>query len=616
MERKKEILTILLKYRGDCVKDVEIIATSDFKSKIAETDYLDPYVPDKDKGPIWDGSIYVYSHKDKKNEHVMGRVPVQIKGRTIKKLPKGKITFDETLSNMINFRNEGGVIYIIEKITHDNQKKMYYAKLMPFYINKLIEVANNRGKVKFPLSVFPIEKEKIETLFFEFLKDRSKQPTSQGGHNWTVEEIVKQFKNEDWKFEFSVPVHGYDAHDPMSYLLDDNDIYLYVHHLPTDQFYAIEHISQIDVGCQEIDIKIGANGNEYYRTAICERRKSGDAYLRFGNAFEIQFLSDEQNLKFNYNLQGDLDERITAISFLLDIVEDGGFYINNYKTEVKFDEVHMLDIDRNRQNLKYLKNVKKMLHAVGVSIPMKIGKFTDKEEDFIKYLILAFVYGENLDYKDQIIPYVATMEFSNIRIALVFEKKENGYYKLYNFFDKKCAFTIDKEGTIPTSQYTIFKRDDYLTVSNMNLDVLKKSFMEYDNEEHIDRVNLSILEMIQAYDLDAKRTDLLKAAKELSLWLSDINESNVIYKLNYLQCIKRVREFDNDEIKMLNKIASAEPENKSIQFGVQVLFDNMRSASMFLEEMDEKEKESIMFTPIYNLYEKKANISGASAGKE
>lgn len=610
------ILPISLRYRGDCVRDVEIIAASDFKLKIAETDYLAPYVPDRDREPIWDGSIYVYSSKDKKNEHILGRVPVQIKGRTVKKLPKDKITFEETLSNMINFRKDGGVIYIIEKITHDNQKKMYYAKLMPFYINRLIGIAKNRGKVRFTLSVFPVEKEKIETLFFGFLKDRGKQPTSQGGHNWTVEEIVNQFRNEDWKFEFSIPVHGYNPYDPMSYLLDDNDVYLYVHHLPTDQFYAIDHISNVDVGCQEVDIKIGANGNEYYHNAIFERRKSGDVYLRFGNAFKIKFISDEQNLKFNYNLQGNLDEQITAISFLIDLVEDGGFYINDYKTEAKLDELHMLDIDKNKQNLKYLKDIKRMLDEVGVNISMEMGEFTDKEEDFIKYLILAFVYGKNLNFKDQIIPYIATMKFSNIRIALVFEKKENGYYKLYNFFDKKCAFTIDKEGTIPTSQYTIFRRDDYLTISNMNLDVLKKSYMEYDNEEHINRVNLSILEMIQAYDMDTTRTDLLEAAKELSLWLSDINEPNSIYALNYLQCVKRVREFNNDEIKMLNKIASAEPENKAIQFGVQVLFNNLRSASMFLDEMEAKEREGIMSTPINNLYEKKVNISGVSAEKE
>jgi len=56
--------------------------------------------------------------------------------------------------------------------------------------------------------------------------------------------------------EFSVPVHGYDAKDLLSYLLDDNDIYLYVHHLKTEQFFAIEHIANIDVGCVVLDIPV------------------------------------------------------------------------------------------------------------------------------------------------------------------------------------------------------------------------------------------------------------------------------------------------------------------------------------------------------------------------
>ena len=55
----------------------------------------------------------------------------------------------------------------------------------------------------------------------------------------------------------------------------------------------------------------------------------------------------------------------------------------------------------------------------------------------------------------------------------------------------------------------------------MDLDVLMKSYKKYDNEPHIERVNISILEMIQAYDIDHKRIDLLDTAQGLSKWLSN-----------------------------------------------------------------------------------------------
>ncbi len=583
------------------MKDCEVIATSQFKQKIAETEFLAPYVNDKDKEPIWDGSVHVYSATDKRVEHDIGRVPVQVKGRTVKKLPKDKITFDETHSNMVNFRNEGGVLYVVVKITPDNQKKMYYAKLMPFYINQLLSIYKDRKRVKFPLKLFPTDTKKVETIFYSFLQDRKKQPASLSGHNWTIEEIERQYRREDLKYEFSVPMHGYDLHDPMSYLLDDNDIYLYVRHMVSGEFFAIEHIANIEAGSHEINVKISANGMEYYNKAIFERHRSGDDYIKFGKSFEIKLCKNEEIAKFNYCLTGNLDERISALSFLIDMNIDSGFSIDGSKKEINLDEAKTkINIEENKHTLKYLKDVKKMLDMVGVKQPMEIGELTDKEEGFIKGLVLSFVYGGNLNFKEDTIPHVATMEFSNIKIVLVFDKNENGSYKLYNFFDEKCGFSVDKEGKIPTSQFTIFRRADYLSVSNMNLDVLMKSYQQYDNEFHIERVNISILEMIQAYDIDHRRTDLLDTAQSLSKWLSEKYSHNVIYEVNYLQCIRRRRELTNDEIKKLNGIANSAPDNEEIQFGVQVLLDNYRVARVYLDEMEDKKRDVIVSCPIYN----------------
>lgn len=179
------------------MKDTEVIATSELKQIIAKTDFLVPYINDKDKEPIWDGAVHVFSNTDKKAEHDLGRVPVQVKGRGVKKLPKDRISFEETYSNMVNYRNEGGVVYVVVKVDSDNQTKMYYVKLMPFYINKLLELSHNRKKIKFSLKLFPEDTKKIETIFTSFLQDRKKQPNSFSGHNWTIEEIVKQYDNDD-----------------------------------------------------------------------------------------------------------------------------------------------------------------------------------------------------------------------------------------------------------------------------------------------------------------------------------------------------------------------------------------------------------------------------------
>lgn len=135
-------------------------------------------------------------------------------------------------------------------------------------------------------------------------------------------------KDKEPIWDGSVPMHGYDLHDPMSYLLDDNDIYLYVRHMVSGEFFAIEHIANIEAGSHEVNVKISANGKEYYNKAIFERRRSGDNYIKFGKSFEIKFCKNKEDVKFNYTLTGNLDERIIALSFLVDMSSDNGFSID------------------------------------------------------------------------------------------------------------------------------------------------------------------------------------------------------------------------------------------------------------------------------------------------
>jgi hypothetical protein len=91
----------------------------------------------------------------------------------------------------------------------------------------------------------------------------------------------------------------------------------------------------------------------------------------------------------------------------------------------------------------------------------------------------------------------------------------------------------------------------------------------------------------------------------LSKWLDGKSNLNSVYFLNYLQCIRRKRELTNDEIKELNDISHRNSDNNQIQFGVRVLLDDFKSASMYLSEFAEEERITMISMPIYNLFKKK-----------
>lgn len=46
--------------------DIEQLATSTIKLLIAKMSLLSAYIAEKDKEPLWDGHIYIYTNKSKK----------------------------------------------------------------------------------------------------------------------------------------------------------------------------------------------------------------------------------------------------------------------------------------------------------------------------------------------------------------------------------------------------------------------------------------------------------------------------------------------------------------------------------------------------------------------
>ena len=73
--------------------NIEKAATSKIDEVISGTDYLDSYINNGDKEPIWDGFIYAYLKKDKTNKSLIGRAALQVKGKREENLSNDNITY-------------------------------------------------------------------------------------------------------------------------------------------------------------------------------------------------------------------------------------------------------------------------------------------------------------------------------------------------------------------------------------------------------------------------------------------------------------------------------------------------------------------------------------------
>lgn len=125
--------------------DIEVMATAAIKTSISMTEALTTYIAEKDKEPIWDGNIHVYSNSKKDLDHHKGRVPVQVKGKVVENINVDTFTYPIRTKDLKSYLAESGTIYfvvLIDQILGDT--KIFYANLLPFEIIRLLEKAKNQ----------------------------------------------------------------------------------------------------------------------------------------------------------------------------------------------------------------------------------------------------------------------------------------------------------------------------------------------------------------------------------------------------------------------------------------------------------------------------------------
>lgn len=155
--------------------DTEALAVAAVKTAIAKTDYLVDYIKDKDKEPMWDGSIYAYFSKRKSNADWNGKAAVQVKGKNLEALDTEEIKYDIEVVDMKNYKREGGLLFFVVGIDEDGNTKIFYKALTPYLINKILEGKEEQGTIRINFGAFPIQKNEICNVVMDFIRDAKKQ---------------------------------------------------------------------------------------------------------------------------------------------------------------------------------------------------------------------------------------------------------------------------------------------------------------------------------------------------------------------------------------------------------------------------------------------------------
>lgn len=302
-----------------------------------------------------------------------------------------------------------------------------------------------------------------------------------------------------------------------------------------------------------------------------------------------------------YKLSGNLDERIVAEKMLIELIKEKAVFVNNLRMEINpsEEELRTFDLKKMESHLKHLNTVKEILDGLGVNEPLDCENLTEKDEEYIKMLILSQKHDEKIGFNNIHVPPIAYVQIGNLKIMLHFKEQDDGKYIIENYCD--CTIGIDGEyedgARFPTSKYTILMAEDFATISNLNFEIIVDELVQTTNSGHISRTMSTLLEMLKAYDI-TKNQMLLEATIRLADWLKQVDETDVSI-INLLQCHYRKRELDEDEENMLEDMISRNREDKQICAAAYILLGKSKRAKRIIDILSDEQKKVFESFPIY-----------------
>lgn len=569
--------------------DIEGIAVQRVKREILKYDCLKDYINTNDKTPMWDGEVYIYKEnsKYKANEDFRGKISVQVKGHKVTKIKSGNSKYSIDVEYLRAYqKDKKGVLLFVVEMTDSENNQIYYANLLPVDLKEILErVKENQNTIS--IDIRPIKEKSpssMKMICLNFLRNSNEQMNIEIKN---IDEIDKVNK-----VEFTVVGEEKYLED----YLFNNDIYSYAFDEITNKKYALPKLKEIQkYQTNKVDVKIK---DKLYYSQITIIKNREEEYILYGKSTKMYL---DKN-KINFKLKGNVYERINDAKFIIDLLKNREITVKdkNISLPVNIEKIQKEKyIDSLTHDLNYLNKMKNLFEKFNIKFEKDIDSLDKKSLTNLKRFA-KLNDGILIDgLKESGIYFI---EIAGYCVAFFVSVDSNKKVEVYNYFDdlsgKMRVFYLDKDkNQIPISPYINLTAENLISFSNINIDIMKKSFdsPEY-SEETCLRYNLWLLELIKAYDKSNEQKWL-----EFAEYLIDrilIFSNSSLYRINKLQIIKRRRKLNQEEKDELYEIKENEKDDM-IQCGIAILLENSSDFERYFNKLENRDK--FKKFPIYNL---------------
>lgn len=575
---------------------IESSAAGSVKAILNDTGYIDASnIKERDKFPVWDGDILVYSSKEHwNNETIRYKIPVQVKG-TKNKIDK-TLKYRVKMNDLYHYYNDGGVLYFVVQVDTKNSlnNKIFYRDLLPYQIDDIRNGKENQEKCYMDLKEFPKTHCNIMDLIHRFYFESMQQRPYTLNNTITISNPDNIFiptpKSQDFQYI-------------KNYLLNYSGTG-YV--MLTNGFpYPYKGIEKGDIRCVEKEKKVDIIiGDKTYKLDCLIEEKYNETQVIINK--KVQFLyQEDEKVDVTLLTHSNLCTHLKNIEFLLDLAVHKAYTVNGITYNFIGNRQNIIDL---KKSYIFYKRIQKAMDVVGVCSPFTLQEFSPQDIQYANILIDAFSKHKFVSLKTDIDCFILPLKICGSVIICAAFKQPNGQYKLEVIRENTPASVTNDSGkSIPVSPYMILKRDSLQNVINLDFNAFLPDIQKYGtNIEYIKVVNNFALELLSAYDA-SKEEILLNTAYNIIQWLDSINfdtdiETSIIHHLNLLQCKVRkqlkLTKKDKDYLRNIYKNS----DETTFKFGACVILQEKDTAEEYFKQLPLDSQEKLIGVPIYTLW--------------
>ncbi|MCG3088504.1 hypothetical protein [Sporosarcina cyprini] len=564
---------------------------------------LEPSIPIGDKGVSFDGHISVYKDNSLKKSSLLGRVPVQVKGKAVEKFSSLQTKYSKLeLDDLRNYYNEGGVIFFVCEVMENGNVEVFAKILLPLDLKALIDGYGQQQTTTINLNHVK-DLKTLTAICNHFLKEQRRQPVGHIGKHSFHSRKYEKFTVSRISFAPSKEQSTFVNHEMYFYGVDDG-IEFPIGLMKFEEF-ANEGTTYIEIN--------GVLTPYHYK--LSELRETDEIILE--HSFLISHNRKTKSVRFKLLNFYTLESYQKVLSLLEKIEQDKSVSMFDGSieiTDLKWDDGDYAEIE---EGITWLRNMTRVYDKIGIPHDYVSKGTYENLNDYLQSLTEAFIDG---NYDSVIKNYPSDIGMLYIRLGedhILTFYSPNEVEKLQSvagesFKDKEISLRFDESlEQFKISPFLLVDPEGLLTAANVTLELVKDSFKPDShvyNKFTYQKTNQFCLECLNAYD-KTKLVDYLYLVETIydHLLANKISEGDYsIAAINYYQTLYR-----KDKVLSENKLQhiveiKENPENVEdimLRLCCNVLLQNVLESKYYFNKLNSKQTEDFLTFPIYTLYQ-------------